>query len=349
MSQCRSILRRALRLAAVLVVVAPLGVVAVGSAFASTAVDSFGVWTLGRLGYSQTVVVPVRSVPARSPPGLVGQRVFSYRLPPSARQGPRRWYTLDLHVEVALRADSGSGDVFVEGQTNGWNAAELELHVVRGHGGLTTYWDSNDLIDGPRQGVERGRTLVFDQRNYLTNAGVRPGLNRLGILIEEYQRARVGTVMAFPDSSIGVTPIAVPTLNLTAKTGAEVIEPGRTFTIPFRLRASGAPVKQIAVSPTIDPAMVAVSGRAVRRYAVLHGTTVGMITFKALKAGTTKIVIAAQGSANNTPSVEVGVRVDRTPPDDSLALVVAGCVVGALMLAVVGVRRRSSAAHGGRL
>jgi len=246
----------------------------------------------------------------------------------------------DLHVAVTLRKDSGSGDVFVDGETDGWDAVQLELQVSRTKRGFTTHWDTYDLVDGSRHGEERGQTVVIDERNYLVESGVRPGLNKLAIRLEEYQRARVQALRALPDSAIGVTTVAVPTVHLTVNTGNPAVVAGRDFTIGYKLTSRGAAAKQVAVYPTIDPRVLAFVGPSVRRYAQLHGAVSGRFEFKALKVATTKIVFRAVSSANNQPVVEVGVRIDAPTGEGSTATLVAAAI-GLLLCAFIGTSRRS--------
>ena len=295
----------------------------------SVEVNGPGFWSLPRLGYAGGEVA-VRLAQKGRATRLTAERTFAYSLPAGARQGPDRWYILDLHIVVTLRKDSGPGAVFVDGATNGWDAVQMQLNVAKDARGLTTSWNTYDLVDGARRGRESGASIVLDERNYLVDSGVQPGVNKLAIRIEQYQGARVAAARALPDSGIAVTTVGVPTTRLDVAGSRQAVATGDSFRLNFILTGSGATVKQASVYPIIDPKLLQFVSPAVRTYRAVRGVVRGQFEFKALKAGHTKIVVRALSNADNQPYVEVAVRIDPAAGEASTAALVATAVCGLL-------------------
>jgi hypothetical protein len=202
----------ALRLAVLVVV----GVLFTGSASARAgqrpvAINSFGLWTLKRLGYGP-IEFPVAG-PLRFPeiPGYERRGVSRrYLLPNAARQGPQAWYLIHLHFRIVFSSESRAGRAYVGASTGAPSdlraSAQIIFKIARRGGRLWISSDSLGLVAGHRvrEASLRTWTLKFD--NYIPYAGVKPGLNELEFGLEQTKGVRIKRLQFFPDSGIRYSP-----------------------------------------------------------------------------------------------------------------------------------------------
>lgn len=94
-------------------------------------INSFGLWTLKRLGYGP-IEFPV-SGPLRFPeiPGYERRGVSRrYLLPNAARQWPRTWYLIHVHFRIVFSPESNSGRAYVGASTGAPSALRASAQII---------------------------------------------------------------------------------------------------------------------------------------------------------------------------------------------------------------------------
>jgi hypothetical protein len=163
-------------------------------------IDSLGLWSLEKLGYSDLIFPDKEPLEATS---------IKYILPESAAQGPENWYVIYLHFSIEFSDESDDGSVYVSASTNGRTAAQVKF-VIEKHqdDSLTIDWitGSENLIKGDvKQSTSSLSIEDIHFANYLQTSGVKPGLNVLTFKLEQYDGAKVRSLQIFSDSGIALT------------------------------------------------------------------------------------------------------------------------------------------------
>jgi hypothetical protein len=163
-------------------------------------IDSPGLWSLEKLGYSDLVF------PDKKP---LEETAIKYILPESAAQGPENWYALYLHFSIEFSGNSDNGTAYVSASTNGRAAAQVKFVTEKQpDGSLTVDWitGSENLIKGDvKHSTSSLRIEDIHFANYLQTSGVKPGLNVLTFKLEQYDGAKVKSLQIFSDSGIALT------------------------------------------------------------------------------------------------------------------------------------------------
>lgn len=202
-------------------------------------IDSFGVWSLEKLGY------PDQEISLAGAPTATGVR---YLLPTTASQGPDTWYVAHIHFKATFAEDSGDGFAYVTASTNDHAVVQVEFDVARREGGLQITWRTLDFIDGTGQAVSRGPVVEGSDANYLQFGGVRPDENQLTFQVAQYDGAKVSGVEILKDSGIERTPLAPAELHLDVTTADQTIRVGDTFRLGFKVtNAGGRAANRVAV------------------------------------------------------------------------------------------------------
>ena len=157
-------------------------------------IDSFGTWSLKRLGYSDLVFPCTDRFEAVQ---------MEYILPEDAAQGPDKLYALALNFHIEFAHDSQDGYVEVTGLTNGAICTSASFDIIGSDKGLVVTWTDVDgtpkstsslAADVSRVDFLRGAHLVFN--------GVKPGLNTLTITLAQYGGAVVKSLRISGSSGI---------------------------------------------------------------------------------------------------------------------------------------------------
>jgi hypothetical protein len=207
-------------------------------------IDSFGLWTLKRLGYGP-IAFPV-SGPLRLPeiPGYERRGVSRwYLLPNKARQGPRTWYLIHLHFRIVFSPKTRSGRAYVTASTGAPSdlraSAQIIFKVERRGGKLWISSDSLGLVAGHRvrEAPSRRWTLAFD--NYVPYAGVKPGRNELEFGLEQTNGVRIRSLRFFSDSGIRYSPYSPAQVTLSARSSPRRVRLGHPLTVVATIRNTG--------------------------------------------------------------------------------------------------------------
>jgi hypothetical protein len=202
-------------------------------------IDSFGLWTLKKLGFN-SISFPVSPHVQRKTISI------GFRLPKTARQGPRTWYLIHLHFRIEFSTRSGSGRAYVDASTGAANdtraSAQIRFDVVRDGTKLTIASDSLGLVAGHvvKRSSSRQRTIVFD--NYIPYAGIKPGLNVLGLELEQYGSVRVERLEFFPDTGIRYSPLSPARISLGVRVESQRVDVGKPFKLEAQVRNTGGNV-----------------------------------------------------------------------------------------------------------
>lgn len=289
-------------------------------------IDAFGHWTLARLG------LPALNLPTATARARVS---VTYRLPAMAKQGPANWYLMNLHFRLTLARRSRSGLVYLYGDTDGRESAQIKFGTYRDRAGvLRTVWSSGDYIRGDLVRRTRSRTIEGRFENYLQFKGVRPGRNVLTISLERYGRVRVESLHIFRDSGITYSPIAPAKLRLHLALPQKKVHAGETFTIPFRISNHGdRAAHQVVLNEKFPPGALSRIDDTRTRFPTLKAPVSGKLRFRALHAGTFRLAIFVQSSAND-PGSAIEVPVAPAPASATGGWDWVGRATGAALLVV---------------
>ncbi len=173
-------------------------------------VNSLGVWTLNKLGYSDLVF------PCQEPYEAMQ---IEYMLPKNAAQGPKSWYILHLHFSIKFSEESEVTGGFpyertyVEASTgapdDSYPCAMIKfMNQERDDGQIVIDWNigSENLLGGESSWSSTSLNIE-DVRfeNYLRTSGVWPGRNVLTFTLTQYDGAKVESLTIFADSGIKYT------------------------------------------------------------------------------------------------------------------------------------------------
>ena len=99
-------------------------------------IDSPGLWSLEKMGYSDLVF------PNKKP---LEETAIKYILPANAAQGPESWYAIYLHFSIEFSDDSDNGTAYVSAATDGRTAAQIKFMTTKKpDGSLTIDWRSEE-------------------------------------------------------------------------------------------------------------------------------------------------------------------------------------------------------------
>lgn len=314
-------------------------------------IDSFGLWTLERLGYGP-VVFPVAG-PLEFPeiPGYERRGVSRrYLLPGTARQGPRTWYLIHLHFKIVFSARSAPGRAYVTAETGAVPdlraSAQIIFKISRRDGKLWISSDSLGLVAGHRvrEAPSRAWTLTFD--NYIGYAGIKPGRNELKFGLEQTKGVRVERLVFFRDSGIRYSPYSPAQIRLSAKASARRLRVGKPFRIDTKIRNTGGRgVRDAVVLLRYDRDRLEPRGPDSKRIRVLRGTSDARASFSLVprRPGEVEVDVEARAALSN-PLVPLRLRVtgaDRAARRSwPMVTAVAGGALFLLALASVSVLRR---------
>jgi hypothetical protein len=165
-------------------------------------IDSQGMWTLERLGYSDLVF------PCQEPHEAIQ---VEYVLLEDAAQGPESWYVLHLHFSIKFSEQSQVtssfpyGRTYVSAGTNGYTCAQIKYMNEEADGHIVINWNigSENLLGG--HSSHSSTFLNIEDvcfANYLRTLGVWPGKNILTFTLTQYDGAKVESLTIFADSGI---------------------------------------------------------------------------------------------------------------------------------------------------
>ena len=264
-------------------------------------INSFGVWTLRRLGSGDL------NVPVDAPKTTAS---IQYRLRAGTRQGPGHWYVIHVHFRITFADDSGPGFVLLSANTNGWASYQAKFYPAIEDGVMTIPWATLDLIDGLHKGVARGRTVEYRSANYMQYRGIQPGLSSLNFQLEQFDQARVAALRIFADSGIELTRIGYGRMGLGFTVAPAKIEAGESFAVRFEIRhLSGRVLRNVSLAPElVDCSGVRLVAPRIVRFRQVAKAVAGYFHFRALGPGPCRIFFWGHSNSQQ-PAKEIDITV----------------------------------------
>jgi hypothetical protein len=249
-------------------------------------IDSFGRWSLAKLGYEQLRI------------GSAGPRkaAVRYRLLEGASQGPDRWYLLHLHFRMTVHANR-AGVIYLFADTNGRSTAQLRFAITRdSKSGIRITESALGLIGGQTTTTTRGARHEGRFSNYLQKLGVKPGDNQLSFTFKKFRGDAEVTIDILPDTALEYSRRRPPELRLTAKVDRSAIRPGEQFTVSYKIRnLGGYEARHIRVIPGSGPGVRRI-GQVQQHKAITSGQAVqGETSFVAGEEGRSFVTLAVEG------------------------------------------------------
>ncbi len=194
----------------ILVSIILIGVVVAGCGIGAatdpskTAIEGPSTWSLEALGYSDLVFPCQKSRESIS---------VQFVLPEDAAQGPENWYILNLHFSIEFSEEckvadpSSYGRTYVSAGTNGYTCAQIKFINEEEDGEIVIKWGTgSENLLGPSTDSTTSLEIEDVQfANYLRTLGVLPGKNVLTVTLEQYDGAKVESLIIFADSGIECT------------------------------------------------------------------------------------------------------------------------------------------------
>jgi hypothetical protein len=267
----------------------------------ATASGSDPAWTLRSLGQPALRLSPAEPV---------GQAAVDFNAPPGTRQGGPLWYLGRLHFELELDPSSGPGLVYLSLLTNDRSAILVKFTTGRHRGRLRVRWNTVDLLHGRREHVASSATITAEAKNFLQDRGLRPGANALAFRLERYGRARVRAATILEDSGVISSRLGPAHVRLAVPVHDRDLHVGDTFSVPYAVRSTGdRHPERLRIAASFDHRTLTAIGTTERRLDPRARTSRGRFRFRAARAGTTRVLLAVDSTANR-PGAEVAVRVE---------------------------------------
>jgi hypothetical protein len=190
------------------------------------------------------------------------------------------------------------------------------------------------VIDGTQRGSIRAHAAHISFRNYLQDAGVRGGRNRLSFTVEQYGRSGLRRVVVLPSTRV-VRSLPPARVLIDVEPSPEDFRPRRPFRFSVLVRNTGGrPARVVRVlADTRDPLRIAL--QAHRPFTLQPKQWRRLrVTARAPRAGAHEVTFTASTTANRPGTVT---RLVAREPGSSTTLRML-LVASALGLGLVGLR-----------
>lgn len=286
-------------------------------------IDSFGVWTLEELGYSDLIFPCEEDIETIS---------IDYILPENATQGPENWYVIHLNFLIEFNEQSEDGRCYVSALTNDYSCAQIEFETKRVDNSLIIDWNTVDVLNGDIAYSTSSLSMNVSFSNYLQISGVKPGLNILTFKLEQYEGVEVGNLRVFDDSGIEYTPLSLPNLVMDVDLPESSVEVGDTFTIRFVVQNTGdLPAKEVVVRVLYPEQTLELIGEASYSVQSLGTSIEGCFEFRALTEGQHEVIIDVQTKSGiRRPSAHIEVPVGPAGSPSFTIPIIASIILGLL-------------------
>jgi len=281
-------------------------------------IDSLGMWTLDRLGYSDQLFSPGDQEVEILP-------IF-YRLPDSASQGPESWYVFHLHAQIEFDLASEDGSwAWIEAGDIDTACALLEFNVQKqgieplSDGTLPPmliHHDSVGGIEGEVRSTSPSNVVEVTFSDYFFSAGITPGVNAMGLAVRQGTGAKVKSARVFADSGIEWTTVSPGKAEFSLDFPEKPINVGDTFDIAYTLTNVGEErLGNVTVAPDLLNSDIEIVGEKTQQFPELAGSEVkeGKFSFTALAPGDQTFYFWVNTGAGR-PSYEVHLLVGGTQP-----------------------------------
>jgi hypothetical protein len=259
-------------------------------------IDSFGFWSLTRLGSGAIEFEDVHEKAKASVPYILE--------PGRARQGSGNWYQIDLHAKVVF--GSGTGRAYLFASHNGYASALIEYEASTAGDGRRIVRKASSYIDGSSKETLRSNDDELKFRNYLQYKAVQPGLNQLAFAVEVHGSLEVKRVEILPDSGIEYTRLGPARLTLALHLPGEPLRKGQRAILTVEVRNAGdRKVSDVRVSLEYARDDVRTTGPATRRLGDLLAKARRRTSFRVIPRRRGWILIGVQvgGQGGNSPGV----------------------------------------------
>jgi hypothetical protein len=258
-------------------------------------IDSFGFWSLLRLGAGPIEFSDVEKTARLS---------IRYNIEPDrARQGPGNWYLIRLHARVLF--GEGTGHAWVSAGHNGYVSALIEYEAADGRAGRRIVRRAASYIDGSSTTALRSSQDELRFRNVLQYDAVQAGLNQLTFSVR-VSGLEVKRVEILPDSGIEYTRQGPAQLRLTVRPPSKPLKKGQRAPVTVEVRNVGdRPVRGAVVSLEYAKDDLRVLGSARRKLGTLPAKSQRRIAFQMipLRRGEIDIGVFVGGIGANHPGV----------------------------------------------
>ena len=300
-------------------------------------IDSFGIWTLEDLGYSDLIFPCEEDIESIS---------VEYRLPQNASQGPSTWYIIHLDFGIEFSGLSEDGFCDVSASTNGSTCAQFQFEPQMTEGHPVIDWSTVDLINGEKEYTTSSLSINASEAefsNYLQYTGVKPGINDLTFRLEQYDGAKVENLIIYKTTAIEYSPLALPNLVMSVDVPDISVSVGDRFSIGFELRNTGdVSAANVIVQPIFPDGSLETIGDGysfVETLDSLH-PLYGVFEFRALSEGEYILIIDVDTSSGiERPSISIQVPIGQKRPFAFTVPIVSGSIL-ILLLSYLWIRKR---------
>lgn len=192
-------------------------------------IDSFGFWTLHRLGSGPIKFERIRHRAERSIPYILERD--------KAKQGPKSWYQIRLHARVLF--GEGTGHAYLFTGHNGYVSALIEYEASKQSDGRKILRRAASYIDGSSTKPVHSGQDILRFRNYLQYRAVRGGLNRLTFSVETSGALELKKVEILSDSGLVYTPQGPARVSVSLGAPIKRLSKGRKTPLPVTVRNMG--------------------------------------------------------------------------------------------------------------
>ena len=264
-------------------------------------IDSFGFWSLTRLGSGPVVFEDVQESAKTSIPYILE--------PDKARQGPGNWYQIQLHAKVVFGA--GTGRAYLFAGHNGYASALIKYEATTSGDQRRIVRTGASYVDGSSKVTLRSDDDELSYRNYLQYDAVQPGLNHVTFSVEE-RGLELKRVEILPDSGIEYTRQGPARLTLAVRLPREPLREGQRAILTVEVRnLGGRKVSNATVSLEYARDDLRNIGSATKNLGVLLANARRRASFEVIPLHRGSILIGVQvgGRGGNSPGVSKTLKV----------------------------------------
>jgi hypothetical protein len=258
-------------------------------------IDSFGFWSLTRLGSGPVVFEEVQERARASIPYILE--------PERARQGPGNWYQIRLHAKVVF--GPGTGRAYLFAGHNGYASALIEYEGTTLGEQRRIVRTGTSYIDGSSKVTLRSDDDELRYRNYLQDGAVQPGLNHVRFSVEE-RGLELKRVEILPDSGIEYSRQGPARLTLAARLPRKPLRKGQRAVLAVEVRnLGGRKVSNATVTLEYARDDLRNIGSATKKLGVLFANARRRASFEVIPLHRGSILIGIQvgGRGGNSPGV----------------------------------------------
>lgn len=238
-------------------------------------------------------------------------RSVDFELADGASQGGSGWYVVDLAIQADFGSSAAVGSRnYISVATNGRTAAQIEFTADRVGLEPTVRWSTYELFTGPAEGIVFGESVTLRFRNYMQIAGVRPGVNRLELQLEQPAGVVVSSVRLLKGSGVSVGVLGPPHVTLDVSPSRIRAHVGDALSLRYVLANEGFPARDVGLVASVSARGVAATESPSRFLGWVAGRDEGTMSFLAVVPGEYTLTVEARGATGGAAASTVDVVVD---------------------------------------